>query len=87
VASAHYAPESPRQPTFLDLGRPHPDPALTVVIWGENRSSFGAPEASLKDRRICVTGRIRMFKGRPEIIATHPAQILPAEEKPGRPTS
>lgn len=72
VASTRYLPTG-RRPTFLNLGRPYPDQDLTVVIWGEDRARFpAAPENVYDGRRICVTGRIELYRGRPEIVTRDP---------------
>lgn len=75
VVSASYAGSSNGQPTFLNLDRPFPNQVFTVVIWGEDRSKFGAPEELYKGKRICATGRITAYGGLPEIVATEPKQI------------
>jgi hypothetical protein len=61
---------------FLDVGRPYPDPArLTIVIWIENRASFGRPEVKYLGRTICVRGLVSDYAGSPEIVASAPSQI------------
>jgi hypothetical protein len=75
VASAKFAATSRSQPTFLDFGNPYPNATFTVVIWGDDRAKFGAPETSLRGRRICVTGGIRLYHGKPEIILNDPSQL------------
>src|SRR5262245_1861062 len=75
VASAEYEAHEQNQPTLLDLGKPHPNAVFTAVIYGENRAKFGTPETSLLGRRICVTGRISDYQGKPEIILTDPKQL------------
>jgi DNA/RNA endonuclease YhcR with UshA esterase domain len=76
VVSARYANTSKGEPTFLNLDRPYPNQVFTVVIWGNNRSKFGAaPEETLKGKRICVSGRITAYDGVPEIIAEDSQQI------------
>jgi hypothetical protein len=75
IASSTYAPRSRGEPTFLNLGKPYPDHIFTAVIWGEDRAKFGSPELSLRGKRICVTGEIRFFRGRPEIILREPGQL------------
>ena len=75
VGSAHYADRSKGQPTFLNLDEPYPHEIFTVVIWGNDRSKFGAPESKYRDARICVTGKIATYRGKPEIVATEPGQI------------
>lgn len=75
VASAKFAENTRRQPTFLNLDRPYPDHVFTVVIWGEDRARFGAPEKEYAGKRLCVTGLVKLYKDRPEIIATNPKQL------------
>jgi len=62
--------------TFLDMGAAHPNQLLTVVIKSEDRSKFtGKPEEVYKDKKVCVTGTIIDFKGKPEIVLSDPANI------------
>jgi hypothetical protein len=76
VASATFASRSRRQPTFLNLDKPYPDHVFTAVIWGADRHAFNpAPEVAYRNKRICVNGFIKEYKGRPEVIVTSPAQI------------
>jgi DNA/RNA endonuclease YhcR with UshA esterase domain len=75
VVSTSYADSSNGQPTFINLDRPYPNTIFTVVIWGENRSKFGKPEDDYKGKRICVSGKITAYAGKPEIIAADPKQI------------
>jgi len=76
VASAKFAANSRSQPTFLDLDRPYPNPVFTAVIFGDDRPKFGAPEKSLQGTRVCVTGVIRLYRGKPEIILNDPNQLM-----------
>jgi len=75
VASAKFATGSRAQPTFLDLGKPYPNSAFTAVIFGDDRAKFGTPETTLRGKRICVTGQIRDYRGKPEIILNDPSQL------------
>ncbi len=81
VVSTRYASTTKGQPTFLNLDKPYPNQIFTVVIWGSNRSKFGKPEVEYNEKRICVTGKISLFRGVPEVIADAPAQIT---VEPGR---
>jgi hypothetical protein len=74
VASAHYAPQSRGQPTFLNLGQAYPNEEFTAVIWGEDRPKFGKPEA-LTGQRICVTGPLTLYRGKPEMILRAASQL------------
>jgi hypothetical protein len=75
VASARYAERTHLRPTFLNLDKPYPDPAFTILIWGENRAKFGTAEQSLLHKRVCVSGSIRDYGGKPEVIASEPRPI------------
>ncbi len=76
VASATYAIRTKGQPTFLNLDQPHPNQIFTVVIWGSDRKKFSnPPEGYYKGKNICVTGKIKSFKGKTEIAVNDPSQI------------
>lgn len=74
VASANFAARSRRQPTFLNLDKSYPDHVFTAVIWIEDRPKFGTPE-TLKGRRVCVSGLIEDYRGRPQIILRERKQL------------
>jgi hypothetical protein len=75
VESAHFAPRSRGQPTFLDFGRPYPNELFTALIWGSERAKFGEPEKTIQGTGACVTGRIELYRGRPEVILRDPEQL------------
>lgn len=75
VASAEYEPDVKSQPTLLDLGKPSPNAVFTAVIYGDHRAKFGTPEMALPGKRICVTGQISDYQGKPEIVLTDPSQL------------
>jgi hypothetical protein len=75
VVSTHYATSSKGQPTFLNLDEPYPKEVFTVLIWGSERAKFGKPEEKYRNSRVCVTGKITEFRGKPEIVATDPRQV------------
>jgi DNA/RNA endonuclease YhcR with UshA esterase domain len=76
VASANYAIKTRRQPTFLNLDRPYPNQIFTILIWGSERPKFGSPDVALMGKKVCATGTIEEYRGKPEIVATDPAQIM-----------
>jgi hypothetical protein len=75
VASAMFEANVQDQPTLLDLGEPSPHAVFTAVIYGDNRSKFGTPETSLRGKRICVTGQISDYRGKPEIVLIDLSQL------------
>ncbi len=77
VASSHYAARSKGQPTFINLDKPYPNQVFTVLIWGSDRGKFQRPpEEMYAGKEVCVTGMIKTYQGRPEIIVGHPSQII-----------
>jgi hypothetical protein len=75
VASTHFAARTKGSPTFLNLDEPYPRQIFTILIWGSDRSKFGDPEVKYGNRRVCVTGLIKDYKGVPEVIVEQPSQI------------
>lgn len=76
VASATYAIRSRGKPTFLNLDQPYPNQIFTVVIWGSDREKFkNPPETFFRGKRICVTGIIESYRGKPQIVVRGPGQI------------
>jgi len=59
----------------LNLDQLYPNQIFTVVIWGEDRSKFGAPEEKYMGKRVCVSGDVKEYQGTPEVIATYSKQI------------
>ena len=76
VASTHYSVSTKGQPTFLNLDEPYPRQIFTILIWGSDRAKFGMPETKYKDATVCVTGKITSYRGKPEVVATEPKQIV-----------
>jgi hypothetical protein len=63
-------------PTLLNMGGAFPNSPLTIMIPGVVRSKMGyAPEIELKEKNICVTGKVILFKEKPEIIVYNMAQL------------
>ena len=77
MVSTHYASTSRGQPTFLNVGKPYPDPdRFTVVIWGDDRANFPwPPEDHYLGKTIAVTGLIIEYEGVAEIEVSSPSQI------------
>jgi DNA/RNA endonuclease YhcR with UshA esterase domain len=75
VASGKFFVNSRSQLTVLELDRPYPNAVFAAVIFGEDRAKFGTPEKSLRGKRICVTGSIRLYRGKPEIVLNDLSQL------------
>ncbi len=76
IFGAKYFEGSKGAPTLLNAGAKYPDAPLTLVVFGESRAAFkNKPEEFYPDKNVCVSGKIVMYKGKPEMILTSDAQI------------
>ncbi|MCJ8209166.1 hypothetical protein MUY27_05565 [Mucilaginibacter sp. RS28] len=79
IADGRYFANS--QTTLLNVGNVHPNELLTLVIKGDDRKKFEQePEKFFLNKKVCITGKIIDFKGRPEIVITEASQITLAKD-------
>jgi micrococcal nuclease len=76
VADMRYFENSKNKPTLLNIGAKHPNGLLTLVIWEDARTLFTSKVEDLIDKEICITGRIILYKEKPEIVIEKPEQIV-----------
>lgn len=63
-------------PTLLNAGAAYPGSPLTIVIWADAREKFTvAPEIFYKDKDICITGKITVYKDKPQIVLYNEKQV------------
>lgn len=62
---------------LLNLGADYPNQKLVVAIFEKNwkRFNYSIPD-DLKDKNICVSGELVLYKGKPEIIVSRATQIV-----------
>ena len=76
VVDSHYATGSNGKPTFLNFDRAYPDHTMVVVIWGSDRGAFPSnPQTYYKEKDVCATGLIEIYKGKPGIVARDGDQL------------
>lgn len=60
----------------LSFGAPYPNATFTAVIFSKDLASFKyAPADFLKDKEICITGQVAIYKDKPQIVLTTEDQI------------
>jgi hypothetical protein len=60
---------------FLNMGGAYPNQAFTAFIPAGNASQF--PNAQQYDgKTVAVSGKIQLYKGKPEIIVNSPSQVV-----------
>lgn len=76
VYGGRYFPNSEGAPTLLNIGAAYPNQLYTVVIRGTARKEFaGVPERDLLDKNIRVSGRVEMYKGKPQVVVHRISQL------------
>jgi len=76
VVGTRYNKQTSTGITYLNFDIPFPNSPFTAVIFGKDRINFSyEPELYLKDKIICISGKVQMYKGKPQIIASNEAQI------------
>lgn len=64
------------QVTFINMGAAYPQSPLTVVIFGKDLANFPqSPEILYTDKQICVTGILKEYQSRMEIVVEKPDGI------------
>ncbi len=71
-----FASAKGQAPTFLHFGGIYPNNSFSVVIYKDVLPKFTYPLAGLANKNVCVTGYIKLYKGKPEMTVNSPSQIV-----------
>jgi DNA/RNA endonuclease YhcR with UshA esterase domain len=72
VSEVHHAASG--KVTFIDMGGRYPNNAFAAVIFADDASKFPIVD-SLEGKTVDISGSIRLYKGKPEIILNDPTQL------------
>lgn len=72
VSEVHHAASG--KVIFIDMGGRYPNNAFAAVVFAEDASKFPNVD-SLEGKIADISGSIRLYKGKPEIILNDPGQI------------
>jgi hypothetical protein len=76
IFSGRFLESTKTTPTLLNMGAAYPRQPLTIVIPIEVRRTMGfKPEELLKNKHICVTGKITKFQNTAQIVIADKAQM------------
>lgn len=76
ICSGVFGVKSLEKLTFINLGAAYPNSPLTVVIFTKDLGNFkGTPADLYSNKKVCVTGKLEEFKGKPQIVVTKPEEI------------
>ena len=77
VFSARFFEGGTDQPTLVNMGDAYPNNPFTFVIKGDDRKKFSyRPEEFLVNKQVCVSGEIKDYKGKPEMIVSDSVQVV-----------
>ncbi|MGI8583300.1 MAG: hypothetical protein ACR2KX_13960 [Chitinophagaceae bacterium] len=80
VYGGKYLETAKGSPTFLNIGGAYPNAPLTIVIWSALRRQFkNVPEDFYNNKEVCITGKIELYKGKPQIVLSNINQIYTIE--------
>ncbi|MEP6514302.1 MAG: hypothetical protein ABJA79_10550 [Parafilimonas sp.] len=76
VCSKVYGVKSLEKVTFINLGASYPHSPLIIVIFAKDIGNFKEPIERLYDNKeICITGILKEYKGKAEIVVSKPDEI------------
>lgn len=76
VFETRFLENSNGQPTFLNIGAAYPNSPFTIVIFGNERANFKEkPEVFYNNKKVCATGLIKEYNGKPEMILSNESEI------------
>jgi hypothetical protein len=65
-----------KKTTFISFGNPYPNSIFTAVIFDADLPNFKYnPSEYLKDKNVCITGLIKIYNGKPEMILSDEDQL------------
>jgi DNA/RNA endonuclease YhcR with UshA esterase domain len=59
---------------FLNMGGKYPNQAFTAFIPSSSAGQFSNPQ-QYEGKTIAVSGKITLYRGKPEVVVTSPSQI------------
>lgn len=75
INSKVYGVKSFEKVTLINLGAAYPKSPLTIAIMAKDLSNFETSPEKLYGKQIVVTGTVKEFKGKPEIMITNQSEI------------
>ncbi|CAN5349685.1 hypothetical protein BH09BAC2_BH09BAC2_15580 [soil metagenome] len=65
-----------RKTTYINFGKPYPYTTFTAVIFSSDSAKFKyIPSEYLKEKTVCIKGKVVLYKGKPQIIVKKEEQI------------
>lgn len=76
VCDSVYSARAMDNLSLMNLGGKFPKEIMTVVVFKADRDKFDEEPVNLfEHKRICVTGKLTMYKDKLQIVVTDPKQV------------
>lgn len=73
VSQVHYDSRSGN--TFINMGGRYPNHSFYGIIFSDHTHAFGGI-GSIEGATISITGKIKDYRGKPQIVLTDPGQLV-----------
>jgi hypothetical protein len=84
ISGVRFLETAKNTPTFINVGGIYPNQLLTVVIWGDVRKNMSiVPSTKDAGNKIIVTGKVELYKDKPQIVVKDPAQLEIVQDAQG----
>lgn len=71
-----YVSKGEKKTNYINFGKPFPNQTLTAVIFESDLPNFKyTPSEYLTNKKVCITGNVKMYKNKPQIILNTVKQI------------
>lgn len=72
-----YVTKGENKVTYINFGAPYPNTTFTAVIFPSDLANFKyIPSELLQDKSVCITGKVGVYRGKPQIIVNNEVQII-----------
>ena len=77
IFGVRYFESAKNSPTLINVGGAYPNQLYTIVIFGDVRKKLGfdPEESKYAGGTAIVTGKVELYRDKPQIVITDPAQL------------
>ena len=69
IVQGTFVTKGEKKTTYINFGKPYPNNTFTAVIFETDLKNFKyIPSEYLKDKNVCITGKVELYKDKPQII-------------------
>jgi hypothetical protein len=82
IFTTRYFENAPNSPTLLNVDGAYPNQIFTIVIYSDVRKEMGgSPEVEYKEKKVCITGKVDLYRNKPQIVLHSASQLTVQKEE------